>query len=1038
MIIIIVRFKNVKNIWLQVETNDVFICYESRLSEIANEISSALKRKNISCWGQGVVTDSYWSSIENAIKNSKIFVLIMDQRTADSTTIMKMVELAYRMRNYGVRIIPFKIDASISERIKQYLGDGPLFNSVDQPLNIAIEELTGTIVKLLLRTSEEIEAIHDSEEYFREAVSGTVVEPYEVNLYRDKKSYVFVCYSHDDSELVLSDLRELKNRGVYYWYDEGIYGGEKWKEKVTEKINDHFCNGVLFFLSESSVSSENVAYEMDLVQKRADADPVFKIASMNIGGEKVFDMLKKSRCSEDRFVKTLKLFSGDRLFFPRDRQPEGNRDLDRCVKTLSGWKVVSEDTLYTSHIILANSRDPNTLVYTKYRGSSKSVVIKQEEEHKIVALGPDAFLDSNVESVIIPDGVESIGKGCFRNCGNLINITLPMTLSYVGYEAFRDCKSLKSIVFHGKVTDIGDYAFYGCESLKTVYFNTEQPVRIGFACFSECVNLMRIILPNEISELGDFAFNKCWGLETIDIRSEIEKMGKHIFFNCPHLKTIEAGPGIVSKSTERLFDHCPSLRNIVISKELVFKTQKFGTNFYNHYEEYIRVRLPVPEDLQEVNGKIQWREVPDAEGYEVEIRENQTYAGKTIIESAEKNFLEYAFDDAREYYISVRATSTKANMRESHHSVPYYRAATILFDIDKEGKILRRYNGAEKQVTVPKDILVIGEKAFYNKDIESVVLPETLKTIGASAFRSCSKLSKIDIPNSVETIERDAFEFCIGLKEIRFPEGLKTMGDQAFANCSAVEQMDLSRTKITKLNQKVFYRCAGMKKILLPTGLEIIDDSAFRGSVGLTNINSENSFSNSLTKIGDHAFSFMAEIINLKIPPSVQDIGMGIFTSSSNISVVKVDEQSKNFYVENNTLIQRDNRTALCYPRNRNEKEYKIPSNVKAIREEAFYETENFCNVILEGVTFIKSRNFKWCPKLQSVTLGEEIKEIGDGCFAESTQLKEIKLNCKVPPKIGKECFKNLHESFVIKVGDALDNYRNEPSWDDYKHMLVI
>ena len=75
----------------------------------------------------------------------------------------------------------------------------------------------------------------------------------------------------------------------------------------------------------------------------------------------------------------------------------------------------------------------------------------------------------SIKSVVISNGVTSIGAKAFYDCDSLTSITIPDSVTSIGYDAFYGCSSLTSITISDGVTSIGSYAFYGCSSLTNVY-----------------------------------------------------------------------------------------------------------------------------------------------------------------------------------------------------------------------------------------------------------------------------------------------------------------------------------------------------------------------------------------------------------------------------------------------------------------------------------------------------------------------------------------------------------------------------------------
>ncbi len=87
---------------------------------------------------------------------------------------------------------------------------------------------------------------------------------------------------------------------------------------------------------------------------------------------------------------------------------------------------------------------------------------------KVTSVIKGAFTDSDITSVILPDGFTFIGNEAFEGCGKLESIVIPDSVTYIGDKAFSYCSSLKSIDIPNSVTHIGDYAFKNCSSLKSI------------------------------------------------------------------------------------------------------------------------------------------------------------------------------------------------------------------------------------------------------------------------------------------------------------------------------------------------------------------------------------------------------------------------------------------------------------------------------------------------------------------------------------------------------------------------------------------
>lgn len=111
-------------------------------------------------------------------------------------------------------------------------------------------------------------------------------------------------------------------------------------------------------------------------------------------------------------------------------------------------------------------------------------------------------------------------------------------------------------------------------------------------------------------------------------------------------------------------------------------------------------------------------------------------------------------------------------------------AATSASDFQIEGSTLIKYRGAEKNVSVPNTVKVIGRSAFENnKNIELVVLPNSVEQIEPYAFWGCDKLDNVVLGKGLTEVGDYAFASCAGLKQMFLPSNVVSIGIQAFADC---------------------------------------------------------------------------------------------------------------------------------------------------------------------------------------------------------------------------------------------------------------
>ena len=166
---------------------------------------------------------------------------------------------------------------------------------------------------------------------------------------------------------------------------------------------------------------------------------------------------------------------------------------------------------------------------------------------------------SSLTSVEIPDSVTSIGYGVFAECSSLTSVTLPNSVTNIG-GAFMDCTSLTSITLPNGVTDISD-AFEYCTSLTSVTL-PNSVTNISDA-FEGCSSLISITIPDSVSIIGDDAFLYCSSLTSIEIPDSVMIIGSCAFEGCTSLTRIEI-PDSVTSISDYAFYACSNITSITI------------------------------------------------------------------------------------------------------------------------------------------------------------------------------------------------------------------------------------------------------------------------------------------------------------------------------------------------------------------------------------------------------------------------------------------------------------------------------------------
>ena len=233
----------------------------------------------------------------------------------------------------------------------------------------------------------------------------------------------------------------------------------------------------------------------------------------------------------------------------------------------------------------------------------------------------------------------------------------------------------------------------------------------------------------------------------------------------------------------------------------------------------------------------------------------------------------------------------------------------VLFN-KKKTELIRYPKGkSQTSYTIPNSVTSIGYTAFaYCTGLTSITIPNSVTSIGDWAFDGCTGLTSITIPSSVTSIGVMAFENCFGLTSITIPNSVTSIGVSAFFGCIGLTSINVASgnnyysdnngvlfnkkktelikypegksqtsytipNSVTSIGCAAFEGCTGLTSITIPNSVTSIGDGAFRGCSSLTSI----TIPNSVTSIENSAFYNCTGLTSITIPNSVTSIGYGAF-----------------------------------------------------------------------------------------------------------------------------------------------------------------
>jgi len=259
-------------------------------------------------------------------------------------------------------------------------------------------------------------------------------------------------------------------------------------------------------------------------------------------------------------------------------------------------KFVNDLIVYLKHLLLLGKNDCDLWDFTLTLDGDDIVLKKcnkyiAEEiliPNFITKIGREAFKSEyidgvhrfdNLKKVIIQDGskLKTIDSSAFASCSSLEDINLPEGLERIGDNAFEHTE-LNEIIIPSSVKSIGEYSFSCCHSLREVAFRKGSKLKsLGRNSFYFCSTLESIGLPPSLEKIGPYAFGCCHSLESVGIPDKCKDLGEGLFTDCTSLDWMVLGGG-VRKIPKELFADCIKLRDITILGYI----ESIGENAFKH------------------------------------------------------------------------------------------------------------------------------------------------------------------------------------------------------------------------------------------------------------------------------------------------------------------------------------------------------------------------------------------------------------------------------------------------------------------------
>ena len=630
------------------------------------------------------------------------------------------------------------------------------------------------------------------------------------------------------------------------------------------------------------------------------------------------------------------------------------------------------------------------------------------------ALPNRTFQDATLNNFAIPSTVKSIGKDVFENANINSSLTIPSSVESIDNYAFYGAKingdltiaknisNIRAYAFHtvlvsgnivigdnvtslvegefmgaetqnlyiGKgISSIPDSCFNGIDVRDSIQFSNEiESLEIGASAFRGA-EITSFNFSYAITSIGIYAFADCIKLTgiTVDDNCRIKSLPEGVFYNCTALESFEV-PSSVETVDKNIFSGCTNLKSISFKEGCAIEE--------------------ISESAFSGMSSLESFEVPDS----VRI------IGKSAFEGC-SNLASVTFADT-------------SNLEEIGEKAFYQTGALTSITIPKSVVIIGAdaFNNSglcELSFEAGSHLGTIGNRAFNCCKIETLTLPESLKSLGASSFLNCTSLVSVQLPTNLETMGNSAFAECSNLETINIPSSLTDIPAYTFNN-DAKLRITIPST-VVSLGEHAFYACSKIAGVpssityfgascLEQTGIVELDLSnkdsltilanAFNGCERLTRVSMESSI---VTRVGQSPFENCINLTTLIMPDQMPEIPY-YFAYGTHICDITLPE---NISEIDDCAFSGTNITHITVPR-----------SCITIGAEAFSKC-----ILLERVDFesnsqlrtIKSNAFSYCDKLSSIRIPDTVTTVGSFAFYYSG-LSSVTLPSKLS-EISKNAF---------------------------------
>ena len=470
---------------------------------------------------------------------------------------------------------------------------------------------------------------------------------------------------------------------------------------------------------------------------------------------------------------------------------------------------------------------------------------------KVTKVDDEAFKNTDLLSIILPQDLLSIGRSAFEGCKSIKEIIFPTSVQWIEKSAFKGCIGLTSLTLPDNLLSINDSVFWGCTGLRSIVF-PQHLKSIGKLSFGECLGLTDL----EVSaETIDSAFVNCSNLRTVSLGANVISI-LGTFQNCYNLETISFGTSISAIYT-KAFANCKKLTKIVIPPNIIDIR-------FNVFSGCSSLKTIVFEDTKK-SVDIDKYSSTRIEALFSGCPLDSVYLGRPMLYKPK----------VMQYYIPPFVGTPLRKIEAGENF--YFDGVQMFENLDSI-----EYINLSK-VTYLKSI------SFKNcRNLKKVALPDSINKSFQfywDPFENCTSLTSVNLPNVISEIKNGMFRGCTSLKEINL-DNIRWFGKESFRDCISLDSLFI--TGFSTIGENAFQNCYGLKKIEINRGEDLVSNPTeigVRAFDGCTSLQSIKIYSSKQLNLSSFAFKGCTSLNKIEIEAPILEMESA-FDSCTSLSIL--------------------------------------------------------------------------------------------------------------------------------------------------------